>query len=197
MPPRQPDRPTLKPRGRAAWRAWLAQHHASSPGVWVAIAKQGSAQRGLPYVDAVEEALCFGWIDSQARSLDASHFLQWFSPRKPRSVWSPINKERVARLIEQGQMTPAGLAKIEAAQADGSWTSYDAVERLEIPADLAEALAANPAARQHFEAFSPSSRKMILWWIASAKRPETRQKRIAETVRLAAQNLRANQDREH
>jgi uncharacterized protein YdeI (YjbR/CyaY-like superfamily) len=194
--PAKSDPATLKPRSRAAWRAWLAKHHASSPGLWVAIAKQASGGRGVAYTAAVEEALCFGWIDSRTRSLDAEHFLQWFSPRKPRSVWSPINKQRVSRLIEQGLMTPAGLAKIEAAQADGSWSSYDTAERLEVPADLQQALAANPTARQHFGAFSPSSRKMILWWIASAKRAETRRKRVAETVRLAAQNLRANLDRE-
>jgi uncharacterized protein YdeI (YjbR/CyaY-like superfamily) len=192
----KPDRPTLKPRSRAAWRAWLAKHHASSPGVWLVLAKQASRRPGLAYVDAVEEALCFGWVDSRANSLDAEHFLQWFSPRRPRSVWSASNKQRVARLIEQDLMTPAGLAKIEAAQANGSWSSYDAADRLEIPADLQQALAPNAAARRHFESFSPSSRKMILWWIASAKRPATRQKRIAETVRLAAQNLRANLDRE-
>lgn len=191
--PNKPSDSTLQPRNRAAWRAWLAKHHASSQGVAVVIAKKQAS--GLSYVDAVEEALCFGWIDSRTNKLDAGHFRQWFSPRKPGSVWSPINKERVARLIEADRMTPAGLAKIEAAQADGSWTSYDAVEALQVPADLEWALAANPTARQHFDAFSPSAKKMILWWIASAKRPETRQKRIAETVRLAAQNLRANIDR--
>jgi uncharacterized protein YdeI (YjbR/CyaY-like superfamily) len=122
--------------------------------------------------------------------------MQLFSPRKPKSPWSKINKQRVEKLIAQGLMTDAGLKKISAAKEDGSWTLYDGVDDLNIPNDLAEAFAANSTAHHNFQAFSPSSRKVILWWIESAKRPETRQKRIAETVRLAEQNIKANHYRQ-
>ncbi|MCC7448184.1 MAG: YdeI/OmpD-associated family protein [Anaerolineae bacterium] len=179
-------------RDRQEWRDWLAQNHATSPGVWLIYYKKESSQPHVEYADAVEEALCFGWIDSTARKLDDERYMQFFSPRKPKSVWSKPNKQRVERLIQQGLMTPVGLEKIEAAQQDGSWDALNAVDELIVPADLQAALDANESARVYFEAFSNSSRKMILWWIESAKRPETRAKRIAETVTLAAQNIKAN-----
>jgi uncharacterized protein YdeI (YjbR/CyaY-like superfamily) len=117
----------------------------------------------------------------------------YFSPRKPKSDWSALNKRRVASLLERGLMTPAGQSKIDAAKRDGSWTTLDAFERLEVPGDLAKALKANPKAKTHFDAFPPGARKQILYWVGSAKRPETRAKRVAEAVRLAAENVRANQ----
>jgi uncharacterized protein YdeI (YjbR/CyaY-like superfamily) len=144
----------------------------------------------------VEEALCFGWVDSRPNKLDDERYMQLFSPRKAGSPWSRLNKQRVQALTEAGLMAPAGLVVVATAQADGSWTAYDAVEELVIPHDLAEALAGNPEAAQHFSQFPPSSRKNILWWITSAKRPATRAQRIAETIRLAAQNLRANHYRQ-
>jgi uncharacterized protein YdeI (YjbR/CyaY-like superfamily) len=181
------------PVDRAAWRQWLADNHDKAPGVWVIQFSTKAGQPTITYDELVEEALCFGWIDSLMRKLDDERRIQMVTPRKPRSIWAKTNKARVERLIAQGLMRPAGLAKIEAAQADGSWNTLDAVEALTMPDDLREALATNVDARRHFEAFSPSAQKMILYWIASAKKPETRAKRIAETIRLAAQNIKANQ----
>jgi len=183
-------------RDRQEWRDWLAKNHVTAPGVWLIYYKKESGQPRVDYADAVEEALCFGWIDSTANKLDDERYMQFFSPRKPKSVWSKSNKQRVARLIEQGLMMPAGLEKIEAAKQDGSWDTLNTVEDLIVPADLQAALDANESARVNFEAFSNSSRKIILWWIESAKRPETRAKRIAETVTLAAQNIKANHYRQ-
>jgi uncharacterized protein YdeI (YjbR/CyaY-like superfamily) len=186
---------TIAPATRAAWRAWLAEHHADSPGVWLIIRKKDSPQPGVTYVEAVEEALCFGWIDSKTITLDATRFRQIFTPRKPRGTWAKSNKERVARLIEQGLMTPAGLAAIELAVTNGTWTASDAGDEQIEPDDFADALAAHPAAELHWRHFSASVRKGILYWIASAKRPETRARRIARTVELAEQNIRVMFDR--
>lgn len=158
--------------------------------MWVVLAKATST--GLSYVDAVEEALAFGWIDSRARSLDATHWIQTFSARKPGGMWSKINKARVARLAKEGKLTAPGLAAIAAAKRDGSWTRLDAIDRLTIPPDLARALRANATAKKHFQAFPPSSKRLILYWVGEAKRPETRARRVAETVTLAAKNERAN-----
>ena len=141
----------------------------------------------------VEEALCFGWIDSKAMTLDEERAGMWMSPRKPQSAWSQSNKERVARLERAGRLRPAGIAAIARAKESGAWTLLDSVEALEVPADLAAALARDRDAERHFRAFPPSARKRILFWIASAKREETRRRRVEETVRLAARNERANQ----
>ncbi len=184
--------PRFHPTERGQWRAWLEVNHASAAGVWLISYEKASGQPRVPYAEAVEEALCFGWIDSRQNTLDAERAMQLFTPRKPKSPWSRLNKERVARLIRDGCMAPAGLAAVEAARRDGSWDAYDAVEALTIPDDLARALAANAEAETHFTAFSTSSKKTILWWIASAKRSETRARRVAETVELAAQNRKAN-----
>jgi len=178
---------------RAALRAWLAEHHASHAAIWLVYDKQRAGVRGLSYDDIVEEASCFGWIDSVAGRVDEDRAKLYFSPRTPKSVWSALNTRRVASLLERGLMTPAGQSKIDAAKRDGSWTTLDAFERLEVPADLAKALRASPKAKSHFDAFPAGARKQILTWIGSAKRPETRAKRVAETVRLAASNQRANQ----
>ncbi|MDW8311445.1 MAG: YdeI/OmpD-associated family protein [Burkholderiales bacterium] len=146
----------------------------------------------VDYEEAVEEALCFGWIDSKPRSLDAERSMLWFAPRKPGSGWSRANKARIERLLAAGLMHPAGLATVERARADGSWSRLDQVEALELPVDLVTALAAHPAARAHWDAFPRSAKRAILEWIASAKKPETRARRIEETARLAARNERAN-----
>jgi len=180
----------IEPDTRAEWRSWLAEHHSDSRGVWVAVRKGRDAQPS--YDDIVEEALAFGWIDSKAKRLDERRYKQWLSPRRPGGNWAQSNKARVARLIESGQMTEAGMAAVEAAKADGSWEALDAVDALEVPSDLARALDANPAARAFYDAFPDSAKRMILWRVASAKRPETRQRRIEETVRLAAENERAH-----
>ncbi len=186
----------VHPKTRAEWRAWLEQHHTQTTGVWLVSYKQATGKARFDYDEAVEEALCFGWIDSKANKLDAERSMLWFSPRKRGTGWSRPNKQRVEKLIAAGLMMPAGLAKIEAAQQDGSWTALDAIENLEIPPDLERVLRANPIADQYFQAFPRSVKRGILEWIATAKRPETRAKRIDETARLAAQNLRANQWRQ-
>lgn len=147
----------------------------------------------MSYAKTVEEALAFGWVDSLPRALDSERSMLWFAPRKPRTGWSRINKARVERLIADGRMTAAGLAKVTAAKRDGSWTKLDAIESLTIPPDLAAALHAETHATEHFAAFPRSVRRGILEWIDTAKRPETRQRRIDETARFAAKNVRANQ----
>ena len=169
-------------KNRAALRRWLAKHHATSRGIWLVYDKKSTRADRLAYADAVEEALCFGWIDSTVRPLDATHYMQLFTPRKPTSTWSKVNKTRVARLIEDGLMAPAGLATIEIAKANGSWSSLDSVEALEIPDDLASAFAANPTAATNFAAFSPSSRKAYLHWLRQAVREATRAERVAAVV---------------
>lgn len=171
---------------RAAWRAWLAEHHASSPGVWVVLRKKAGGDGGLRYVDAVEEALCFGWIDSVINPLDARRTLQLFSPRKPKGTWAKSNKDRVERLTAAGLMAPAGLAVIDAAKRDGSWSALDAIDALEVPADLAKALRAIPGARAGFDALAASKKKGMLWWVTTAKRAETRAARVALVARAAA-----------
>jgi uncharacterized protein YdeI (YjbR/CyaY-like superfamily) len=186
-----PERKQLRPRDRAAWRRWLERNHAGSPGVLLVLKKKSAAGRGLGYEDAVEEALCFGWIDSKVRSLDESYTQQLFTPRKTTSPWSKLNKERVKKLASEGRMAPAGRQAIERAKRNGSWTMLDSVEALEIPKDLATALARNKKAATNFEAFSPSAKKGYLYWINGAKRSETRARRIRETVALAAKNVKS------
>jgi len=174
--------PRLAPVSRAEWRAWLAAHHGDSRGAWVMIAKKRSGATGPTYEEAVEEALCFGWIDSRMHRLDDARFEQWFSPRRAGSIWSRSNKQRVERLVEAGLMTPAGLVKIEAAKADGSWEILDRVDAREVPKDLAEALAAVPGAPEGFAALAPSAQKEYLYWVLSAKRRGTRAARVAAVV---------------
>lgn len=188
-------REIVAPANRAAFRAWLAANHARSDSIWLVHDKDARRRGGLTYAEAVEEALCFGWIDSVVRRRDARHYLQLFSPRKRRSAWSKINKARVERLATEGRMAPPGLAKVEAAKVDGSWTLLDGVEQLVIPPELGRALGARPVARRHFEAFPASVKKALFYWVVSAKRPETREKRIATIVDKAAENVRAMFDR--
>lgn len=187
QPAKVADLPLVEPRDRAEWREWLQANHASSSGIWLAVGKKGNSVTDLAYEDAVEEAVCFGWIDSTVNRIDAHRFKQLFAPRRPGSAWSRSNKLRVERLEAEGLITPAGLAAIDAAKANGSWTALDDVEDLTVPEDLAAALEANPSAARQFAGFTDSVRKMTLFWISSAKRPETRAKRIDETVSAAAE----------
>ena len=180
--------PRYQPEGRAAWRKWLRANHAKSSGVWLVFLKGPARQ--MTYEAAVEEALCFGWIDSLVRSIDEGSYMQLFTPRKPKSNWSALNKRRVASLIARKLMTPAGLAKIEAAKKNGSWTKLDAVEAMTVPADLARALAANTRAMAFFDAVAPSSRKGMLYWVNGVKSPELRAKRVAHVVSQCAKGLR-------
>ncbi|MBC7779578.1 MAG: YdeI/OmpD-associated family protein [Proteobacteria bacterium] len=178
---------------REAWRAWLAANHRRARGVWVITYKKASGKPAPGYDALVEEALCFGWIDSKPNKVDAARTKLWFAPRKTGTGWSRPNKQRVERMIEAGLMMSAGLAKVEAARRDGSWSALDAIEALELPTDLVAALANAPGATAHFGAFPRSAKRGILEWIATAQRPETRARRIDETARLAARNERANQ----
>ena len=191
MPARLPD-DAVHPKTRAEWRRWLARHHARAEGVWFVMYKQASGKARMGYDAAVEEALCFGWIDSRTRALDDERSMLWMAPRRPRTGWSKANKARVERLLAGGRIAPAGLAKIEAARADGSWGLLDGVESLEVPADLAKALKASKG-DAFFAKFPPGVRKQLLEWVRSAKKPGTRAKRVAEIARLAAMNIRANQ----
>ncbi|MEM6425940.1 MAG: YdeI/OmpD-associated family protein [Cyanobacteria bacterium P01_D01_bin.128] len=184
---------SIHPLTRAEWRAWLAENHQRDRGIWLITYKKATGKPRIDYNDAVEEALCFGWIDSKPNKLDEARSLLWFAPRKSKTGWSKVNKERIERLLSGGLMAPAGLAKLEAAQQDGSWSALDAIEALEIPPDLATAFAAYPNSAENFDAFPRSAKRGILEWISTAKRSETRAKRIAETAELAAQNIRANQ----
>ncbi len=179
----------------AEWRGWLEQHHTQTEGIWLITYKKASGKPSVGYDVSVEEALCFGWIDSKGRKLDDERTMLWFAPRKPRSGWSRSNKERVERLLTDGRMAEPGLAKIRVAQQDGSWTALDAVEALEVPEDLAAAFATFTNARQHFDAFPRSAKRAILEWISAAKTAATRIKRINETARLAQTNEHAKQGR--
>lgn len=191
-----PPENSVQPQTRAEWRAWLEANHTRRDGVWLMRYKKAVGKPYVDYDEAVEEALCFGWIDSSGRKLDDERTMLYFAPRKAGSNWSAANKARVEKLIAAGLMTAAGLAKIAAAKADGSWTALDDVEKLVIPPDLAAALDRYAAAREHFDAFPRSVKRGILEWILNAKRAETRQQRIDETARLAAENIRANQWRQ-
>ena len=185
------DAPRVEANDRATWRAWLEANHATSAGAWLVTWRPISGRLGLDYEAAVEEALCFGWVDSTAGRVDDERGKLYFAPRKARSAWSASNKARVARLIADGLMAPAGLAVIEAARANGTWEILDSVERLEVPEDLAAALASRPPAATNFAAFPASARKQHLAWVATAIRPETRTRRIAEVATAAARNERA------
>lgn len=184
---------SIHPMTRAEWRTWLEQHHTRQEGIWLISYKKAAGKARFDYNAAVEEALCFGWIDSKPNKLDAERSLLWFAPRRLGTGWSRLNKERVERLMQQGLMMPSGLAKVEAAKKDGSWNALDEIEALVIPVDLAQTLATYETAQQNFAAFPKSVKRGILEWIAAAKKPETRAKRVEETARLAAQNERANQ----
>ena len=179
---------------RAAWRSWLEAHAATSPGIWLVYVK-GPGRR-LSYDDIVEEALCFGWVDSRPRALDDRRAMLLLAPRRPASSWSRVNKQRVERLLAAGSMTAAGLAAVETARANGRWNALDAVEDLVEPDDLLSALDVDPAARAASDAFPRSTKRAILEWITAAKRPATRAARVDETVAEAAEGRRANQWRQ-
>jgi uncharacterized protein YdeI (YjbR/CyaY-like superfamily) len=187
---------SVHPKSRAEWRKWLEENQARKEGVWLISYKKDTGKPRFDYDESVEEALCFGWVDSKPAKLDDERSMLWFAPRKAKTNWSKLNKDRVEKLIKAGRMAPAGLAKVEAAKKDGSWNALDGVEALEIPPDLAKALSKNKTAKEYFDAFPRSVKRGILEWILNAKRPETRAKRIDETVTLAEKNVRANQWRQ-
>jgi len=170
-------------KNRKEWRSWLEKHHDKEKGIWLLYYKKGSGKSSITYAQALEEALSFGWIDSLARKVDGDRYMQKYTPRNVRSLWSALNRERVARVIAEGRMTEHGLAKIEEAKRNGCWTRIDAVDRgREVPPDLLKALEGDREAGKIFARIAPSSRKLFSWWVASARKPETRKHRIAETL---------------
>jgi uncharacterized protein YdeI (YjbR/CyaY-like superfamily) len=184
---------SFEPDSPAEWRAWLETNGATETGVWLVIRKKAAANSNLSVDEAIDEALCFGWIDSKPARLDELRSALYFSPRKPKSGWSAVNKRKIERLMAEGKMAAPGLKKIDLAKAAGSWTKLDAVDALEIPPDLSAALRETPDAEHNFEAFPRSVKRGILDWITQAKKPETRAKRVHETAELAGRNERANQ----
>jgi uncharacterized protein YdeI (YjbR/CyaY-like superfamily) len=186
---------TFRPTSRHAWRQWLKVHHESEPSVWLVLYKKEANKPTISWSEAVDEALCFGWVDSKRKPLDGEKFIQFFSKRKLKGTWSKINKEKVLQLIAQKKMAKAGLRSIETAKQNGSWTILDAVEELKIPNDLAKEFRIQPGSKAFFLSLSKSVRKSILQWLVLAKRPETRQKRVEEVAALAAQKLRPKQFR--
>jgi uncharacterized protein YdeI (YjbR/CyaY-like superfamily) len=190
----------VQPEDRAEWRAWLEAHHCDSSAVWVVFWRPRARRDSLQYEEAVEEALCFAWIDGKAGRVDDDRTMVRFSPRRPGSAWARSNKERVARLSAAGLMTEAGLQAVADAQADGSWTLLDAIDALIVPDDLDAGLAARPGARARFDEYSPSARRMMLAWVTQAKRPATRAARLAAVVDVVdrgapAMTLWPSQDR--
>ncbi len=167
-------------KDRKAWRKWLQKNHAKEPGVWLIYYKKASGKPRVLWEEAVEEALCFGWIDSIAKPIDEEKYMQKFTPRKAKSVWSAINKKKVESLIQQNLMMPAGLEIIETARKNGSWTQLDEVENFVIPLELERFLAKNKTVAKYFETLSKSTRKQWLYKMNSARLPETKKKRLEE-----------------
>jgi uncharacterized protein YdeI (YjbR/CyaY-like superfamily) len=174
-------------RSRAAWAKWLEQHHGDEGGVWMKFAKKGTGVTTVTYDEALEVALCYGWIDAQVKRLDETYYLQRFTPRRARSKWSKVNRDSATRLIESGKMQSPGLREIERAKADGRWdAAYDSARTATVPEDLERALSRNKKARELFATLSGSNRYAILYRIQEAKRPETRARRIAQIVEMLA-----------
>jgi uncharacterized protein YdeI (YjbR/CyaY-like superfamily) len=190
---RYKDIPTFHAKSQAEWRKWLEKNHTIEKAVWLIIYKKESGIPTVYYPEAVDEALCFGWIDSKPNKRDEKSYYQFFSQRKPKSNWSKVNKEKVKRLMTENKMAPAGLAMIELAKKTGTWTALDKISALEMPITLKEVFEKNKKARTNFDAFPPSTKRGIYEWIINAKTAATQEKRILETVTLAAKNIRANQ----
>ena len=172
---------------RQAWRSWLDGHHDKSKGIWLAYNKKGSGKTSVAYEEALQEALCFGWIDSMVRRIDEERYAQKYTPRNLKSIWSAANKARVEKLIAEGRMSPPGMTKVESARKNGSWETLDRIDpiirTIDVPADLRAALDAEPRARDIFDGRPPSEKKLWSYWVVSAKKAETRTRRIGETVK--------------
>ena len=183
------DLPVLEFGSQAAWESWLDAHHAAAPGAWLKIAKKGSGAESVSYAEALEVAICYGWIDGQKGPLDDVHWLQRFTPRKPGGKWSRINTDKATELIKAGRMCPAGQREVDLAQADGRWAAaYEGQRTMTVPADLDRELARNQAAREFFATLSGANRYAILYRIAAVKRPETRARKIAQYVAMLAEH---------
>jgi uncharacterized protein YdeI (YjbR/CyaY-like superfamily) len=180
-------------KSQADWRKWLQKNYATQPHVWLILYKKNAGVPTLTYDEVVEECLCYGWIDSKPNKRDDKSYFLFIAPRKPKSVWSALNKTRIEKLLKQNKMAAPGLQKIEDAKKDGSWVALDNIEALVMPVALQQAFAKNSIALKYFEAFPAGVRKQIFQWIISAKTEATIQRRVTETVTLAAKNIRANQ----
>lgn len=176
----------ITPTSSQEWRDWLHANHQREESIWVVFYKVSSDVPSLTWSEAVDEALCYGWIDSTKKTIDKESYKQYFSKRKPKSNWSKINKDKIEQLTAEGRMAEAGLQSVAIAKQNGSWTILDEIEALIVPQDLEAALNTKPVAKEYFEGLSKSVKKMYLHWVMSAKRPETRQKRITEIVENAA-----------
>ena len=177
--------PTLPFASAAAWEAWLEDHHAESKGVWIKMAKMDAGIESVRYPEVLDSALCFGWIDGRRDALDERYFLQRFTPRRPRSRWSRINRDKAERLIAEGRMRPAGLAEVEQAKADGRWeAAYEGQRSITVPEDLQRELDARPDAKAFFAGLTSQNRYAILYRLQDAKRPETRARRLAQFVAM-------------
>jgi uncharacterized protein YdeI (YjbR/CyaY-like superfamily) len=182
----RPDRIRAFPNA-AAWEAWLAEHHGSEPELWLRIFKKGNGTPTVTYAEALDVALCWGWIDGIRKSWDEASFLQRFTPRQPRSIWSQVNRDHVSRLIAEGRMTEHGLRQVEAAKADGRWdAAYASPSKMDIPADLMAAIAADPAALATFEGLSKTNRFALAFRLANLRTPAGRARKIAEFVAMLA-----------
>ncbi|MES2807345.1 MAG: YdeI/OmpD-associated family protein [Bacteroidota bacterium] len=189
----QTNTETFYPKSRKEWRKWLIKNHATKQSVWVVMYKKASDKPSISWTEAVDEAICFGWIDSLKKSVDEESSIQFFSRRMATSAWSKINKDKVERLVKDGLMTEAGQATIDIAKQNGTWTLLDEVELLIIPDDLETALKKHPGAKDFFMSLSKSIKKMMLQWVTFAKRTETRENRINEIAELAAQGKKPKQ----
>jgi len=174
------------PNNKGAWRTWLNKNHSTKDSIWLIFKKKNSSNPNLTWSEAVDEALCFGWIDSTKKSIDNEKYMQYFCKRKPKSNWSKINKEKVKSLIDQGLMEEAGYRSVEVAKENGSWNILDKVEALEIPKDLNDEFGNYKGSKEYFESLTKSGKKILLYWIVSAKRKETRKKRILEIAENAS-----------
>ena len=184
---------TYCPKSRTEWRKWLEKNHQSKQSVWLVYYKTSTKVASLSWSEAVDEALCFGWIDSTKKTIDDESYMQYFSKRKPDSTWSKINKEKVARLIQNNLMTKAGFDSIDRAKQNGTWFLMDDIENLIIPEDLKIALNKNKKSMEFFQSQSKSIKKAMLYWVVAAKRSETRKRRIEEIDQSAAKGIRPNQ----
>jgi uncharacterized protein YdeI (YjbR/CyaY-like superfamily) len=181
----KPDLPIISFASRDGWEAWLDEHHADSDGLWLKIAKKGSGIESVTQPEALEVALCYGWIDSQAKTFDGDYWLQRFTPRSPRSKWSRVNRQKVEKLIEAGRMKPAGLREVERARSDGRWeAAYEAQSRATVPDDLRRDLEKSKVAREFFDTLDSRNRYAILHRIQDAKKPQTRARRIEKYVAM-------------
>ena len=183
------------PSDKKDWRNWLEQNHKKKEAVWLIFYKKKSSTPNLSWSEAVDEALCFGWIDSVKKTIDSESYIQYFTRRKPNSTWSKINKDKIEKLMESGLMTEPGLKSIEIAKQNGSWTLLDSVENLEIPEDLEQEFKQYPESKDYFISLSKSVRKTMLGWVVLAKRQETRAKRITEIVKNARHKKKPKQFR--